>query len=611
MTRQMGTQPPNSGSPELRLAEGNDLISRFYLKYLPGQWQEKFVTECPFCKKHGFASGRLVIFFNRDSFFHGYFRCLNRCVPGGFPLWFAHLAGISPNEVPDYDEDRQMAFEQPAFPVKNINEEVRAFQGRMTEDITRQFAQRGVAQAALEEMQVGFNGRYIVYPYIQEDGNCYAARCVYPEKTEDFFWHGNELFSREPFNIFNVQDMTRCENGALFICEGEENLLTLKQLGFPGVAVSHYNVLEKLPAQLFDKLKTVFICCAHTLESQKSAANLASRIGYKARILAWPEKSPRHYNLWQLARDSGKTFGAHVGEMVKASRAFSPFASPQREYHSFLHTLVKEQGEEYLNLSSGFSSMDAALGGIHGLNVIGGAPKLGKSTFLIQIASEMASRKIPVLYYDFENGRQKIYQRTLSRLARLSTYQLREQRLSAEQQKFFEAAQRKLQKMFFFWRVINDRKVTPELMRKHIDFIRHETRSEYTVVVVDSLHKLPFNEFTERRTGIDAWLRQMESIRDELQVSFLVISELSRGAGGSYLEEPHLGMFKGSGDIEYSADNAMVLHRPASINSQSGHCAGKENTLSLVASREHSPGRVADYHLDFPYWGFTEHAVSE
>ena len=219
--------------------------------------------------------------------------------------------------------------------------------------------------------------------------------------------------------------------------------------------------------------------------------------------------------------------------------------------------------------------MDAALGGIHGINVIGGAPKVGKSTFLIQIGSEMASRKIPVLYYDFENGRQRIYQRTLSRLARLSTDQMGEKKLPAEQEKQIAAARKKLQKMFFFWRVINDRKITPELMRKHIDFIRHETRSEYTVVVIDSLHKLPFNEFTERRTGIDAWLRQMESIRDELQVSFLVISELSRDAAGTYLEEPHLGVFKGSGDIEYSADNAMVLY-PASRERGGAELTDKE-----------------------------------
>jgi KaiC/GvpD/RAD55 family RecA-like ATPase len=591
------------------MTEGKDVISRFYLKHLDDDWQEKYITDCPFCKEHGRDTGRLLVSLNRSSFFHGYFRCLNRCVPGGFPLWFARLAAIPLTEVPDYDPDRELVPMQLDYPAENINEEIRAFLGRISDDVYNLFKLSHITKAVLNEMRVGFNGRYIVYPYFQDDGNCYSARCVYPDRSEDSFWHGNEKFSKAPFNLFNIQDIKHCENGALFICEGEDNLLTLKQLGFPGVAVSHYNELEKLPAQLFDKVKTVFICVTNTLESENGARSLASRIGYKARILAWPADSPKQYSLWQLAKDSGKAFGMKVGEMIKASRAFSPFTSPLREYHCFLQTLEKEQGEEYLNLSSGFSRLDAALGGIHGINVIGGAPKVGKSTFLIQIGAEMASRQIPVLYYDFENGRQKIYQRTLSRLARLSTEQLRENRLSEKEIKNYEEARRKLQKMFFFWRVINDRKVTPELMRKHIDFIRHETRSEYTVVVVDSLHKLPFNEFAERRTGIDAWLRQMESIRDELQVSFLVISELSRGLAGSYAEEPHLGVFKGSGDIEYSADNAMVLQPSANIAKPAG-LAEKRNTLCLVASREHSPGLVADYYLDYPYWGFTEHSVS-
>jgi len=609
MTKSVLPSPPPH--PEHTMAEGNDIISKFYLKHLHGEWQEKFISECPFCKNHGYDNGRLIVFLNRDSFFHGYFRCLNRCVPGGFPLWFARLAGIPLSEVPNFDPDRELITKQPEYPAENINDEIRAFQDRLTDAVCTLFKQSGITKAVLMELQVGFNGRYIVYPYLQEDGNRYAARCVHPERTEDNFWHGNEEFSREPFNLFNVLDLKRCENGALFICEGEENLLTLKQLGFPGVAVSHYNVMERLPAQLFEHVKTLFICVANNRESEQAARNLASRVGYKARILAWQPSSPRHYNLWQLARDSGKAFGARIGDMVKTSRAFSPFSSPLREFHYFFQTLEKEQGEEYTNLSSGFPRLDEALGGIHGINVIGGAPKVGKSTFLIQIASEMALRQIPVLYYDFENGRQKIYQRTLSRLSRLSTDQIRTQNLPDKQKKSHEIAKRKLQKMFFYWRVINDRKVTPELMRKHIDFIRHETKNEYTVVVVDSLHKLPFNEFSERRTGIDAWLRQMESIRDELQVSFLVISELTRGAAGSYIDEPHLGVFKGSGDIEYSADNAMVLYPSGQKRGGAAEGAGKGNTLCLVASREHSPGRVADYRLDFPYWGFTEHSMEE
>ena len=96
-------------------------------------------------------------------------------------------------------------------------------------------------------------------------------------------------------------------------------------------------------------------------------------------------------------------------------------------------------------------------------------------------------------------------------------------------------------------------------MRRQIDLLQHETRRDDTLVVLDSLHKLPFKDLTEGRTGIDAWLRHLEAIRDEQNVSFLVVSELSRGQGGGYSEKPDLGSFKESGDIEYSADNAMIL----------------------------------------------------
>ncbi len=588
---------------------GNDPISQFYLRHLGGEWQESMSAVCPFCKEHGYENGRLLVFLNSQSYFHGYFRCQNRCVPGGFPLWFARLAAIDVSEVPGYVPEQEVAGVQPEYPVENINDEVVAYRDRITDALYSLFKESEIGRSVLFEMRVGFNGRYLVFPYFQEDGNCYAARCVHPDRAEDYFWHGNQDFSREPFNLYNIEDIQRCENGALFLCEGEENLLTLKQLGFPGVAVVHYTALEKLPARVFAKVKTLFISVANSLESETAARNLASRVGHKARILAWQASAPKHSTLRRLAKDLGKGFASKISEMVRQSRAFSPFTSPQREYQLFLQTLMQEQGEEFKSLTSSFPLLDGAIGGIHGINVIGGAPKVGKSTFVIQIASEMALKNIPVLYYDFENGRQKIYQRTLCRLARLSTGQFRAKNVSEEQRQKVDAAMQRLDKMLFYWRVINDRKVTPELMRKHIDFIRHETRSQYTIVVIDSLHKLPFNEFTERRTGIDAWLRQMESMRDDLQVSFLVISELSRGTAGSYREEPHLGVFKGSGDIEYSADNAMVLYPDIPENGETADKPGMKSTLWLVASREHSPGKVAGYRQDYPFWGFTEHPV--
>ena len=588
--------------------EQKDPITSFYTRHL-GEIEPPNAIACPFCEARGYQAGRIVIALNRDSFFHGYFRCTNSCVPGGFPLWFAKLSSIAPAEVPGYDPELEESHIFEDFPAENINEEVTSYQQRLSDAIVEFFRKKNVSKTILSGLGIGFNGRYIVYPYVQADGNCYAARCVYPGKKEDYFWQGNERYTSPPYTVFNRAELNHCQQGALFLCEEENILLAIKQLGFPAVAVSHHSHFEQLPAEIFAGIKTIFMALNNSADSLGSGHAFASRLGYKVRILPWPETTPTKYGFWQLAQDSGKEFGQRVGGMIKKSRSFSPFTLPEIEYQRFLQGLKSQQGGEYRGVVSGFPLFDEALGGVHGINIIGGAPKVGKSTFTIQIAAQMAKKGIPVLYYDFENGRQKIYQRTLSRLSRVATSALHgAEAAGLEEQGRLEQARAEFERMLFYWRVVNDRKITPELMRKHIEFIRHETRSEYTVVIIDSLHKLPFHQFGEQRTGIDAWLRQMESIRDELKVSFLVISELSRGAGDSYEHVPHLGVFKGSGDIEYSADNAMVLFPGESPFGD--QVAGRKNCLWLVASREHSPGRIAEYQLDYPFWGFVEHELT-
>lgn len=588
--------------------EQNEPIADFYEKHVGGAGKEG--VSCPFCKSRGLQAGRLVIVLNRESFFHGYFRCSNSCVPGGFPLWYAELSSLPKAEVPGYVAEADGAISYQEFPVANINDEIASYHDRLGGAELPFFKKKNVAKTILNELQIGFNGRYIVYPYIQEDGNCYSARCVYPEKKDDYFWQGDERYTHVPYTLFNRAELQHCEQGTLFVCDEEDSLLTIKQLGFPAVAVPHHSHLEKLPVELFDGIKTVFVAVSNSSEASKSSYAFASKIGFKARILGWPATTPKGYSFWQLAQDSGKDLGKRVGAMVQGSRSFSPFTSPKREYSHFLQELKGQHEPAYKNIVSGFPLLDVALGGVHGINIIGGGPKVGKSTFTIQIAAQMAAQKIPVLYYDFENGRQKIYQRTLSRLSRVATSELHGAEAGTEKHKRLGAAKNNLERMLFYWRVLNDRKITPELMRKHIEFIRHETRSEYTVVVIDSLHKLPFHQFSEQRTGIDAWLRQMESMRDELKVSFLVISELSRGAGDSYEHTPHLGAFKGSGDIEYSADNAMILF-PTSSGSLAANNHERKNSLWLVASREHTPGRIAEYYLDYPFWGFEEHPLGD
>ncbi len=66
-----------------------------------------------------------------------------------------------------------------------------------------------------------------------------------------------------------------------------------------------------------------------------------------------------------------------------------------------------------------------------------------------------------------------------------------------------------------------------------------------------------------------------------------------------------MGLFKDSGDIEYTADNAMIF-LPEWDAVDIREDVERINSLWLVASRENNPGLIARYRLDYPYWGFSE-----
>jgi len=585
-----------------------DLIKAFYLRYLPGAELagNTLNAPCPFCKyPETTAPGTLTVDLDPESFFYGYFRCLKWCRPGGFAPHFGRLLGIDPKHVPGCDPDRIPYVRNLVYPSKTLNAEVKKYQLARTGETVDFFLTFGISAETLNEMRVGFNGRYLVYPYFQENGNCYAYRCVRPGNEADAFWEGEEKFQEKEFQVFNIEEIERCEDGAIFITEGEKNLLILKELGYPGIAVPSLSVLDALPPERFAGINHVLILLHNSAEAQVAARSFATSLGFKARILSWPPTANRDYDLTQLARETPDAFGATVARMIKSSKAFSPFTSPEREHALFLETLEKDRGKSLTGVPTGFEKMDEALNGISGINILGGQPKAGKSTFFMQISTEAARRGMPVIYYDFENSRQKIYLRTLCRLSRLSEASLRHANPDPSAAEALRQAREKMKTMMRFFRVVTDRKLGPDIMRRQIDFIKHELRLDSCMVVIDSLHKLPFKSLSERRTGIDEWLRHMESIRDEQQVSFLVVSELSRGREGSYSREPDLGSFKESGDIEYSADNAIILQPDWDLLDPLS-TTKRVSALWLVASREKSPGKIADYALDYPYWGFKE-----
>ena len=144
-----------------------EAIQNFYLEHIPEAKIEDNILKapCPFCgSEDRKGGGNLVAYLDPESFFMGYFRCLNRCRPGGFAPHFARLLGIDAQEVPGYDPDREIHVRAVVYPSRNVNNEVKKFRTLMGESEYAHFNEFGVSRGAVEELRIGYNGRYLVYP---------------------------------------------------------------------------------------------------------------------------------------------------------------------------------------------------------------------------------------------------------------------------------------------------------------------------------------------------------------------------------------------------------------------------------------------------------------
>lgn len=165
-------------------------------------------------------------------------------------------------------------------------------------------------------------------------------------------------------------------------------------------------------------------------------------------------------------------------------------------------------------------------GGIYGLWCFSGEPGCGKTTLAWQIALDVGSGQtgIPVVYYDTENGTRVLAHHTAvifnNDLPRI----------------------REATKRIF---------VRDSISSLDMDLAQVPAPA---LVVIDSIQKLPVNSQHEL-SGLNRWVHRGEALKKR-GYHVLMISEIPKS---KYEAEPHIGDFKGSGEIEYSADMGARL----------------------------------------------------
>lgn len=230
--------------------------------------------------------------------------------------------------------------------------------------------------------------------------------------------------------------------------------------------------------------------------------------------------------------------------------------------------------EDYLNTApakyypTGYDTLDEALGGglVPGLAVIGAVPSLGKTTFALQMAAQMAEAGQDVYYYNLESSARSMLIRVLSRLTycinpwyAMSYPEINKKQCDSRQAEILQEAINQYCERIAEQLYIVEGDATVDTIRtavhKHMD-----KTGRRPVVVVDYLQYLMSgnsipNNATDKQV-IDSNLRGLKGIARDFRIPVIAISAYNRD---SFYGSLAMTSNSGSGQIDYLAETSIAL----------------------------------------------------
>ncbi len=254
---------------------------------------------------------------------------------------------------------------------------------------------------------------------------------------------------------------------------------------------------------------------------------------------------------------------------------------------------LTENKDELRGVPTGFSDLDNLLAGLQksDLIILAARPSMGKTTFALDIARNVALSGIPVGIFSLEMSAQQLVQRMLSAESRVDAWSIRTGHgLSPSHFTTLQEAASRLQKAPIY---IDDQAGNSIVKMRSV---ARRLKSEHGLglIVVDYLQLMSTSKNYDNMVNqITEVSRSLKQLARELDVPVLALSQLSRAVetrGG----RPRLSDLRDSGSIEQDADLVMFIHREDRYKEQ----AEKDNIVEILIEK-HRNGPVGMVQLLF------------
>lgn len=272
----------------------------------------------------------------------------------------------------------------------------------------------------------------------------------------------------------------------------------------------------------------------------------------------------------------------------KVGQEFTPIKSIIFEAFDRIQGLYESKGG-ITGLSSGFKDLDRLTSGLQpsDLILIAARPSMGKTAFVLNIASHVAIReKKTVAFFSLEMSKEQLVQRMLCSEAPIDSQRLRVGDLEGKDwQKLVNAADRLSSAGIF----IDD---TPGItvLEMRAKARRLKIEHDLQFIIVDYLQLMQGsgrNKGSEnRQQEISEISRSLKGLARELGVPVIALSQLSRSVESRQVKKPMLSDLRESGSLEQDADIVAFLYREDYYNPDTEN---KNITDVIIAKHRNGP----------------------
>lgn len=240
-------------------------------------------------------------------------------------------------------------------------------------------------------------------------------------------------------------------------------------------------------------------------------------------------------------------------------------------------------------IPTGFKELDIMTGGLmkKEMTIIGARPSIGKSVLSLDIARYSSKKGFNVAYFSLEMGKEQLIDRGISSELLIESDKLKYPKLFKESdyEKLDKSSMADNLKTFF---VIDKSNMQIADIRAKCLEIKL-LYDELDMIVIDYLQYMNGKGLNKREI-VENNSKSLKQLAKDLNIHVIVISSLNRSSEMTASKIPSMSDLRESGQIEYDADNIILMHRDR---------LGEDKTTTQLLVEKQRNGRIGIIKIKF------------